>query len=77
MNSEHYRLEALKVAELWLRNSGSKADHCIEVAEKFYQWIIQDQVKAEQAKKESEKPQYKIPPSQKITPSDQRDYLSE
>lgn len=87
MNSEHYRLEALKLAVDVYKTNINHSNHIgvildksfsiKELADTYFEWIIQDQVKAEQAKQEAEKPQYKIPPSQRITQSDQRDYLSE
>lgn len=66
MNSEHYRLEALKLAvEVLKEFKENMAVPTTDLAEKYYQFIIQDQVKAEQAQKEAEKQQYKIPPNQR------------
>jgi hypothetical protein len=58
MNKEHYRLEAMKLA----MQAGINRPY-EEIAERFYNWIMQDVLIAEKAKQEEEnKPLYKVRP---------------
>jgi len=58
MNKEHYRLEAMKLA----MQSNLNGPYT-EIAEGFYNWIMQDVIIEEKAKREEEnKPLYKIRP---------------
>jgi hypothetical protein len=72
MNSEHYRLEALKLAvdvykfntQMWMNVSQDfKQIGIKELFDVYYEVIMQDAVKAEEEAKKAKEPQYKMPPN--------------
>jgi hypothetical protein len=61
---ENYRLESLKCSIDALKDVGIGFDYVLVLAEKYYQYIMQDKIKEEKDQKElDQRPNYKVPPS--------------